>query len=294
MATNLWKEDEEEKLISAAAESAAIKANNTTNTTNTTNTAGSEEPDTRNEWEKYRDNYIDKYNNMYERYGRRAMQDTLGEISARTGGLASSYAGAVAQDTYDNYMAELADRYPELVQAAYSMYQLDRSMAVPAATSAATASQGSGGSSSRSSSYRGSSYSPSANSDTSYTGEVGTPTLNNTSAETALTEAQEKKKQQETFEGYTAALNTGMYSPTTAWAMAEAAANGNAEQANLIANVYAGNGLRSTASKSSNKTNTTSSYSSGNLSPTMITAIQQAEAIGNYEQANLLRQMYGG
>ena len=50
------------------------------------------------------------------------MQDTLGQVSARTGGLASSYAGSAAQQTYDNYMGELADKIPELRQLAYEMY----------------------------------------------------------------------------------------------------------------------------------------------------------------------------
>jgi hypothetical protein len=53
------------------------------------------------------------------------MQDTLGEVSARTGGLASSYAGAAAQGTYDSYMQQLAAKVPELYQLAYSMYQND-------------------------------------------------------------------------------------------------------------------------------------------------------------------------
>ena len=51
------------------------------------------------------------------------MQDTMGQLAARTGGLASSYAGSVAQQTYDGYMSALADKIPELQQLAYSMYQ---------------------------------------------------------------------------------------------------------------------------------------------------------------------------
>lgn len=51
------------------------------------------------------------------------MQDTLAQMAARTGGLASSYANSVSQQTYDNYMASLADKIPELRQLAYSMYQ---------------------------------------------------------------------------------------------------------------------------------------------------------------------------
>lgn len=64
-----------------------------------------------------------QYADSYTRNGQRAMQDTLGQLSARTGGLASSYAGTASQQTYDNYMAALADKVPELRQLAYSMYQ---------------------------------------------------------------------------------------------------------------------------------------------------------------------------
>lgn len=64
-----------------------------------------------------------QYKESYTRSGERAMQDTLGQVSARTGGLASSYAGSAAQQTYDNYMGALADKIPELKQLAYSMYQ---------------------------------------------------------------------------------------------------------------------------------------------------------------------------
>lgn len=64
-----------------------------------------------------------QYKESYTRNGERAMQDTLGQVSARTGGLASSYASSAAQQTYDGYMSALADKIPELRQLAYSMYQ---------------------------------------------------------------------------------------------------------------------------------------------------------------------------
>lgn len=63
-----------------------------------------------------------QYKESYTRNGQRAMQDTMGQMAARTGGLASSYAGAAAQQTFDNYMGALADKIPELQQLAYSMY----------------------------------------------------------------------------------------------------------------------------------------------------------------------------
>lgn len=64
-----------------------------------------------------------QYRESYTRAGKRAMQDTLGEVSARTGGLASSYAGSAAQQTYDNYMAGLAGEIPALRELAYEMYR---------------------------------------------------------------------------------------------------------------------------------------------------------------------------
>ena len=63
-----------------------------------------------------------QYQQTYTREGNRAMQDTLGQVSARTGGLASSYAGQAAQQSYNQYMAALADKIPELYQQAYQRY----------------------------------------------------------------------------------------------------------------------------------------------------------------------------
>lgn len=64
-----------------------------------------------------------QYKSQYMRNGRRAMEDTLGQVSARTGGLANSYASAASQQAYDNYMSALSDKIPELSRLAYSMYQ---------------------------------------------------------------------------------------------------------------------------------------------------------------------------
>lgn len=64
-----------------------------------------------------------QYANAYTRNGIQAMKDTYAQQAARTGGLASSYAGAAAQQQYDQYMQALNDKIPELYQLAYSMYQ---------------------------------------------------------------------------------------------------------------------------------------------------------------------------
>lgn len=78
-------------------------------------------------YNKDEDPLYQQYKDSYTRSGQRAMQDTLGQVSARTGGLASSYATTASQQAYNNYMAALADKVPELYQLAYSMYQDDLS-----------------------------------------------------------------------------------------------------------------------------------------------------------------------
>ena len=45
----------------------------------------------------------------YEQQGRKAMQDTIGQVAARTGGMASSYATTAANQSYNNYMQALED-----------------------------------------------------------------------------------------------------------------------------------------------------------------------------------------
>lgn len=46
---------------------------------------------------------------QYTKQGRKAMQDTVGDVSARTGGLASSYAVTAGQQAYGNQMDALQD-----------------------------------------------------------------------------------------------------------------------------------------------------------------------------------------
>ena len=72
-------------------------------------------------------NYADwtqgeQYQALAARYGRQgklSMQDVLGQVSSRTGGLASSYAGTAAQQQYNDWMARLEE-------AARQMYSSDR------------------------------------------------------------------------------------------------------------------------------------------------------------------------
>lgn len=68
------------------------------------------------------DDLYQQYRDQYTREGQRAMQDTLGQVAARTGGMASSYAVSAAQQQNNYYMQQLSDKIPELYQLAYQMY----------------------------------------------------------------------------------------------------------------------------------------------------------------------------
>jgi len=64
------------------------------------------------------------YKEQYTRNGQNAMNDTLGQIATRTGGIASTYAQTAAAQQYNAYMQELANKIPELSQLAYDkVYQ---------------------------------------------------------------------------------------------------------------------------------------------------------------------------
>ena len=62
------------------------------------------------------------YLEMYRREGKRAMEDTLGKFSENTGGVASSYATAAANQAYNYYIQKSADIIPELYNDAYERY----------------------------------------------------------------------------------------------------------------------------------------------------------------------------
>lgn len=90
-------------------------------------------PEYTSQWDSTRNDLIDSilnssfedwasgsdYQYLLDRYtamGQQAMQDTLGQVSARTGGYASSYATSAANQSYNDYMTALED-------AARAMYQ---------------------------------------------------------------------------------------------------------------------------------------------------------------------------
>ena len=71
------------------------------------------------------DALYNQYRDQYLRQGRLAMEDTLGQATALTGGYGSSYAQQVGQQTYQGYLAGLNDKLPELYRLALSKYQLE-------------------------------------------------------------------------------------------------------------------------------------------------------------------------
>lgn len=63
-----------------------------------------------------------QYKDRYVQQGQMAMQDTMGQAAALTGGYGNSYAQSVGQQTYQSYLQELNDKIPELYQLAYQKY----------------------------------------------------------------------------------------------------------------------------------------------------------------------------
>ena len=63
-----------------------------------------------------------QYKDKYIQQGKLAMQDTMGQASAMTGGYGSSYSQSVGQQAYQNSLDNLNDIVPELYQMAYDRY----------------------------------------------------------------------------------------------------------------------------------------------------------------------------
>ena len=64
-----------------------------------------------------------QYKDRYMELGKAAMEDTMGQAAALTGGYGSSYAQNVGQQAYNRYLQQLGDVVPELYQLAYDRYR---------------------------------------------------------------------------------------------------------------------------------------------------------------------------
>ena len=65
------------------------------------------------------------YARLYQQSGEAAMADTMGQAAALTGGYGSSYAQTAAQQSYNQYMQQLAALLPELEQQALARHQAE-------------------------------------------------------------------------------------------------------------------------------------------------------------------------
>ena len=64
-----------------------------------------------------------QYREQYQRQGRLAMQDTMGQAAALTGGYGSTYGEQVGQQAYNAYLQNLNDIVPDLYNAEYNRYR---------------------------------------------------------------------------------------------------------------------------------------------------------------------------
>ena len=63
-----------------------------------------------------------QYKDMYMQQGKMAMQDTMGQAAAMTGGYGNSYAATAGNQSYQQYLGKLNEVIPELYQLALSKY----------------------------------------------------------------------------------------------------------------------------------------------------------------------------
>ena len=62
----------------------------------------------------------------YKQMGKMAMQDTMGQAAAMTGGYGNSYAQTVGQQAYQSYLQEASDMLPEYYQMALDRYKMGK------------------------------------------------------------------------------------------------------------------------------------------------------------------------
>lgn len=71
------------------------------------------------------DPMFQQFRQQYMQAGRNAMQDTMGQAAALTGGYGSSYATTAGQQAYNQHLQQLNDRIPELHQMALDAYNAE-------------------------------------------------------------------------------------------------------------------------------------------------------------------------
>ena len=71
------------------------------------------------------DPVYNSFSQSYQRRGRLAMRNTMGQAAALTGGYGSSYAQSVGQQQYDSYIQSLGEALPELYGMAWQRYNAE-------------------------------------------------------------------------------------------------------------------------------------------------------------------------
>ena len=69
------------------------------------------------------DQMYQNYKEQYSQMGQQAMQDTMAQATAMTGGYGNSYAQTAGQQAYQSYLSELNNMVPTLYNQAYQRYQ---------------------------------------------------------------------------------------------------------------------------------------------------------------------------
>lgn len=75
------------------------------------------------EYDHNNDPAFQRYKQQYTQNAQKAMQDTVGQVSALTGGYGNSYAQTAGQTAYNGYMDKLNDVITNLEDRAYGRYQ---------------------------------------------------------------------------------------------------------------------------------------------------------------------------
>ncbi len=78
------------------------------------------------------DALYDQYKNQYQALGKLAMQDTMGQAAALTGGHGNSYAATAGNQAYQSYLTRLNDVIPQLYSLALDRYNSERDAAAGA------------------------------------------------------------------------------------------------------------------------------------------------------------------
>ena len=75
------------------------------------------------EYNEELDPLYQQYKDMYTKQGQLAMEDTMGQAAALTGGYSSTYSQAVGQQMYNAYLNKVQEMLPQFYDRAYGKYQ---------------------------------------------------------------------------------------------------------------------------------------------------------------------------